>query len=140
MKQPNLAEKIIMMSIEGIAMGIYSVIRVFISLMLRLLLGSNEFAICRQSNNVALPLTDATKIKVGKSQIGVEAADFHNDKFVDHAVTRQTESSATILPCNGGAGFTETKGSPLFAELLPNDISILCRYWCSRKFDCMIVL
>jgi hypothetical protein len=140
MKQPSLAEKIIMMSLEGIVMGIYSAIRIFISLILRLLLGSSEFALCEQSNNVALRLSDTTKIKVGKSQTGVEAADFDNDKFVDRAAASETESRAAILPSSARAGFTEAKGSPLFAGLLPNDISVLCRYWCSNKFDCIIVL
>lgn len=140
MKQPTLAEKIIMMAIEGILMGIYSVIRIFISLMLRLIFGSNEFAICGQSNNVALPLSDTRKIKVGKSQTSVEVADFDNDKFVGLAATSETDSTRTIVPCSSRTGFTEAKGSPLFADLLPNNISILCRYWYSSMFDCIIVL
>ena len=139
MKQTNLAEKIIMMAIEGIIMGIYSIIRIFISLILRLILGSNEFAICGHSNNVALPLVDTTKTKVGKSQTRAESAGFDNDKFVDVVETDERESNSTILPYRK-VGFTETKGSPLFAGLLPNDISILCRYWYSNKFDCVIVL
>ena len=124
MKQPNLAEKIIIMTIEGIFMGISSAISTFIDITLRLLFGTSAFADSGQSNNVSLPL--------------VEAADFDNNKLVYPEVT--SESNATILFSNGKAGFTEAKGSPLFGGLLPNDISILCRYWCSNKFDCIIVL
>lgn len=51
MKQPNLAERIIVMSIEGINMGISSGIRKFISLILGLLIGTSAFANCGQSNN-----------------------------------------------------------------------------------------
>lgn len=59
MKQPNLVERIIIMSIEGINMGISSGIRKFISLILRLVIGTNAFADCGQSNNVAVPLSDS---------------------------------------------------------------------------------
>jgi hypothetical protein len=124
MKQPNLAEKIIIVSIEGIYMGISSAIRTFIDLMLRLLFGTSAFADCGLSTNVSLPL--------------VEAADVDNNKLVDPEVT--SESNVTILLSNGKAGFTEAKGSPLFRGLLPNDISIMCRYWYANKFDCIIVL
>ncbi len=138
MKQPNFAEKIIMMSIEGIYMGISSAIRTFIDSILRLLFGSSAFADCGQSNNVSLSLYDTFKNKVGQSQGSVEAADFDNNKLVDLEVRR--ESNVTILLSNGKSGFTEAKGSPLFRGLLPNDISILCRYWYANKFDCIIVL
>ena len=140
MKQPNFAEKIIMMSIEGIQIGISSAIRTFISLILRLLFGSSAFAGRGQSNNVSLSFYDTMKIKVGKSQGCVEAADVDNNKLLDQEVTSETESHVTILLSNGKAGFTEAKGSPLFRGLLPNDISILCRYWYANKFDCIIVL
>ena len=140
MKQPNLAEKIIMMSIEGIQIGISSTIRTFISLILRSLFGSNAFADRGQSNNISLSLYDTMKIKVGRSQGSVEAAAFDNNKLVNLEVTSERESNVTILSSNGKAGFTEAKGSPLFRGLLPNDISILCRYWYANKFDCIIVL
>jgi hypothetical protein len=140
MKQPNLAEKIIMMSIDGIQMGISSTIKTFICLILRLLFGSSSFADGGQSKNVSLSLYDTMKIKVGKSQGRFETTDFDNDKLVDLKVTRERESNLTILLSNGKAGFTEAKGSPLFRGLLPNDISILCRYWYANKFDCLIVL
>ena len=140
MEQPNFAKKILMMSIEGIQIGISSTIRTFISLILRVLFGSNAFGYRRQSNNVSLSLYDTMKIKVGKSQGSGEATDFDNNKFVDQEVTSEGESNVTILASNGKAGFTEAKGSPLFRGLLPNDISILCRYWYANKFDCIIVL
>ena len=140
MIQPNFAEKIIMMSIEGIQIGISSTIRTFISLILRLLFGSNAFADRGQSNNVSLLLYDTMKIKVGSSQGSVEAADLNNNNLVHLDVTSERESNVTILSSNGKAGFTEAKGSPLFRGLLPNDISILCRYWYANKFDCIIVL
>ena len=140
MKQPTLAEKIIMMSLEGIQIGIYSAIRAFIDLILHLLFGRSTFADCGQSNNVSLSLYDTMKIKVGKFQGSVEAADCDNYKLVDPEVTGERESNVTILVSNGKAGFTEVKGSPLFRGLLPNDISILCRYWYANKFDCLIVL
>jgi len=124
MKQPNLAEKIIIVSIKGIYMGISSAIRTFIDLILRLLFGTSAFADCGLSTNISLPL--------------VEAADVDNNKLVDPEVT--SESNVTILLSNGKAGFTEAKGSPLFRGLLPNDISIMCRYWYANKFDCIIVL
>ena len=126
MKQPNLAERIITMSIEGIQIGISSAIRTFIDLILRLLFGTSAFANCGQPNNVSLPL--------------VEATDFDNNKLLDLEVTSERESNATTLFSNSKTCFTEAKGSPLFGGLLPNDISILCRYWCSNKFDCIIVL
>jgi len=134
MIQPNLAEKIIMMFIEGIQIGISSTIRTFINLILRLLFGSSAFADCGRSNNGSLSLYDTMKIKVGKSRGTV---DFDN-KLVDPEVT--SESNVTILLSNGKAGFTEAKGSPLFRGLLHHDISILCRYWYANKFDCIIVL
>jgi hypothetical protein len=59
MKQPNLVERIIIMSIEGINMGISYGIRKFISLILRLVTGTNAFADCGQSNNVAFPSSDS---------------------------------------------------------------------------------
>jgi len=124
MKQPNLAEKIIVMSIEGIYMGISSAIRTFIDLILRLLFGTSVFADGAQSKNISLSL--------------VEAADFDKNKLVDPEVIR--ESNVTIPISNVKADFTEAKGSPLFEGLLPNNISILCHYWCSNKFDCIIVL
>ena len=124
MKQPNLAEKIIVMSIEGIALGIYSAIRIFTGLILRLLFGTSAVTDRGQSKNVTLPL--------------VEAVD--NNKLVGREVANESESNVTILHSNGKAGFTEAKGSPLFRGLLPNDISILCRYWYANKFDCIIVL
>ena len=140
MKQRNFAEKIIMMSIEGIQIGISSTIRTFISLILRLLFGSNAFADCGQSNNVSLSLYDTMNIKVGSSQGSIKPADFDNNKLVGLEVTSEKQSNVTILSSNGKAGFTEAKGSPLFRGLLPNDISILCRYWYSNMFDCIIVL
>ena len=51
MKEPNLAERIIVMSIEGITIGISSGIRKFISLILHLVIGTSLFANCGQSNN-----------------------------------------------------------------------------------------
>jgi len=105
-------------------MGISSAIRTFIDLILRLLFGTSAFADCGLSTNISLPL--------------VEAADVDNNKLVDPEVT--SESNVTILLSNGKAGFTEAKGSPLFRGLLPNDISIMCRYWYANKFDCIIVL
>ena len=120
MKQQNLAEKIIAMSVEGISMGISSAIKTFIDLIPRVLFGTR----CGQSNGVALPL--------------VEAADIDDNELLDSEVT--SESKATILFKTCKAGFTEAKGSPLFGGLLPHDISILCRYWYSNKFDSIIVL
>ena len=120
MKQPNLAEKIIMMSIEGIYMGISSAIKTIIDLMLRIFFGTA----CEQSNRVALPL--------------VEATDIDNNELPDSEVT--SEINPTILFKTCKAGFTEAKGSPLFGGLLPNNISIFCRYWYSNKFDSIIVL
>lgn len=140
MIQPNFAAKIIMMSIEGIQIGISSTIRTFISLILHLLFGSNRFADRGQSNNVSLSLYDSMKTKIGRAQDSVEADDFDNSKLVDLKVTSERESNITILSSNGKAGFTEAKGSPLFRGLLRNDISILCRYWYANKFDCIIVL
>ena len=140
MKQPNLAEKIIMMSLEGIQIGLYSAIRAFIDLILHLLFGRKAFAGCGQSNNVSLSLYDTRKNKVGKTECNIETAEFDNYKSVDPEVTSERESNVTILVSNGKAGFTEVKGSPLFRGLLPNDISILCRYWYANKFDCLIVL
>lgn len=140
MIQPNFAEKIIVMSIEGIQIGISSTIRTFISLILRLLFGSNAFADRRRSNNISVSLYNKMKIKAGRSRGSVEAADFDNNKLIDLEVTGERESNVTILSSNGKAGFTEAKGSPLFRGLLPNDISILCRYWYADKFDCIIVL
>ena len=140
MKQPNLAEKIIMMSIEGIQIGISSTIRRYISLILRLLFGSNAFADRGQSNNVSLSLYDTMKINVGRSRDSIKPDDLDNNKLVDLEVTSEKESNVTILSANGKAGFTEAKGSPLFRGLLPNDISILCRYWYANMFDCIIVL
>lgn len=140
MIQTNFAEKIIMMSIEGIQIGISSTIRTFISLILRLLFGSNVFADRGQSNSVSLSLYNAMKIKAGKYQGSVEATDFDNNKLVNLEVTGERESNVTILSSNGKAGFTEAKGSPLFRGLLPNDISILCRYWYANSFDCITVL
>lgn len=140
MKQTNLAEKIIMISIEGIQIGISSTIRRFIRLILRLLFGSNAFPDRGQSNNVSLSLYDTIKIKVGRSEGRVKPADFDNNKLVDLEVTSERESNVTILPGTGKAGFTEAKGSPLFRGLLPNDISILCRYWYANSFDCITVL
>ena len=137
MKQPNLAEKIIFMTIDGIYMGIYSAISTLINLTLRVLFGSSTFADCAQSNNVSLSLYDTMKIKVGKSR---DRVDFDNNKLVSHPVTGEPESNVTILLRNGKAGFTEAKGLPLFRGLLPNDITILCRYWYAEKFDCIIVL
>ena len=137
MKQPNLAEKIIIMTIEGIYMGIFSAVRTFINLILCLLSRSSAFADCGQSNNVSLSLYDTMKIKVGKSQASV---DFDNNKLVAPEVPSESESNVTILLSNGKAGFTEARGLPLFRGLLPNDISILCRYWYAEKFDCIIVL
>ena len=126
MKQPNLAEKIISMTTEGIYMGISSAISSSIDLILRLLFGTSAFAVSGQSNNVSLPLAEAT--------------DFDNNKVVEREVTSERESNARILFSNNKTCFTEAKGSPLFGGLLPNDISILCRYWCSNKFECIIVL
>lgn len=126
MKQPNLAEKIITMSIEGILIGISSTIRTLIDLIIHLLSGTSTFADCGQSNNVSLQL--------------VGTADFDNSLLISREVTNERESNETILFSNGKVGFTEAKGSPLFGGLLPHDISILCRYWCSNKFDCVIVL
>ena len=140
MIHPNLAEKIIMISIDGIQIGISSTIRRFISLILRILFGSNAFADRGQSNNVSISLYDTMKINVGRSQGSFKPADFDNSKLVGLEVTSEKESNVTILSCNGKAGFTEAKGSPLFSGLLPNDISILCRYWYANKFDCLIVL
>lgn len=137
MKQLNLAEKIIIMTIEGIYMGIFSAIRTFINLILRLLSGSSAFDDCGQSNNVSLSLYDKMKIKIAKSRTSV---DFDNNKLVDREVPSESESNVTILRSNGEAGFTEAKGLPLFRGLLANDISILCRYWYAEKFDCIIVL
>ena len=126
MKQPNLAEKIIIMTIEGIYMGISSAISTFIDITIRLVFGTSAFADRGQSNNVSLPLAQAN--------------DFDNEKLVGMEVTSERESNARILFSNNKTCFTEAKGSPLFGGLLPNDISILCRYWCSNKFDCIIVL
>src|SRR4030095_11060278 len=64
------------------------------------------------------------RIKVGRSPGSVEAADFNNDKFIDLAVTSETDSSVTILLGNGKGSFKEVKGSPFFAGPLPNDIAI----------------
>jgi len=83
MKQPNFAGKIIIMSIEGIHMGIYSVIRIFISLLLRLILGPSAFANSGQSNSITLPLSETIKIEVGKSPGSVETVHLNKDKFVD---------------------------------------------------------
>lgn len=140
MKQPNLAEKIIMIFIEGIRIGISSTTRTFINVILRLLFGSSTFADYGKSNNVSLPLYDTMKIKVARSQGNVEAADFDTDKLLDLDVRSKSGSNVTILRSNGKAGFTEAKGSPLFRGLLPYDISILCRYWYANKFDCITVL
>ena len=126
MKQPNLAEKIILMSIEGIYTGISSALTIFIDLMVRLLFGTSTLEDCGQSNNDSLQL--------------VEAADFNNNKLADAEITDGRQSISTIVFSNVKAGFTEAKGSPLFGGLLPNDVSILCRYWYSDKFDCIIVL
>ena len=126
MKQSNLAEKIILMSIEGIYTGISSVVRTFIDLMIRLLFGTSAFADNGQSNNISLQL--------------VEATDFDNNNLADPEVIGGRQSNVTIVFSNVKAGFKEAKGSPLFGGLLPNDISILCRYWYSNKFDSIIVL
>ena len=80
------------------------------------------------------------KINVCRSHGSVKSADFDNNKLVDLEVTSEKESNVTILSSNGKAGFTEAKGSPLFRGLLPNDISILCRYWYANSFDCITVL
>ena len=140
MKQPTLPEKIILIAVEGISIGISSAIRIFISLILHLLFGISAFASPEQSNNVSLPLSKKMKIKVRKSQACAEAAHFDNDKFADPVVTREIASSQRIQPDSSPVGFTEANGSPLFVGLIPNDICILCRYWYSRKFDCIIVL
>ena len=124
MKQSNLPEKIIVVSTEGIYIGISSVIRIFIDLILRLLFGSSAFADCEQSNHVLPPL--------------VKAAYFDNNMLADPEVTSERQSNVTIR--NSKAGFTEAKGSPLFGGVLSNNVSILCRYWYSNKFDCIIVL
>jgi len=126
MKQSNLAEKIIVMSVEGIYMGISSAIWAFISLILSLLFPINTFTDCGQSKNVSLPVMKETG--------------FDNSKLADAEVTSKREKNVRILFSNVEAVFREAKGSPLFGGLLPNDISILCRYWYSNKFDCIIVL
>ena len=137
MKQPNLTEKIIIMTLEGISMGILSAVHAFIDLILRLLFGPSTFADYGQSNNLSLPIYDTMKIKICKSGPSV---DFTNHKSVDREMKSEGESNVAILLSNGKSGFTEAKGWPLFRGLLPNDISILCRYWYANKFDCIIVL
>ena len=77
MKQPNFIEKIIIISIEGISMGILSVMRILLSLILRLLFGTNALA----ANGLA------DTIKNGTSPRSVETADFDNDKFGDSGKT-----------------------------------------------------
>jgi hypothetical protein len=139
MKQPNLAEKIIMMSIEGIQIGISSTIRTIISLLVRLLFGSSPFA-DRGQSNLSLSLYNTMNNKVSRSQGTVEGVESYNNKSVELEVPSEIERNVTILLSNGKAGYTEAKGSPLFRGLLPYDISILCRYWYASKFDCIIVL
>ena len=82
------------------------------------------FADRGQSSNASLALVDV--------------ADFDKKGLVDAEVT--SESNITILISNDKAGFTEAKGTPLFGGFLPNNISLLCHYRCSNKFDCIIVL
>lgn len=68
--------------------------------------------------------TENSRIKVGRSPGSVEAGDFNNDKFVDLAVSSETDSTVTILLGNGKGSFTTAAGSPFFAGPQPNDIAI----------------
>jgi len=79
---------------------------------------------CGQTNETSSNTGENFRIKVGRSPGSVEAADFNNDKFIDLAVTSETDSSVTILLGNGKGSFKEAKGSPFFAGPLPNDIAI----------------
>ena len=82
---------------------------------------------CGQTVEASLKKTsnrENIRIKVGGSPGSGEAADFNNDKFIDLAITSETDSSVTILLGNGKGSFTEAKGSPFFAGPQPNDIAI----------------
>ncbi|HTF05532.1 MAG TPA: VCBS repeat-containing protein [Bacteroidia bacterium] len=70
-----------------------------------------------------VPASDILRIKVGNAPGSVEVADFNNDRFVDLAVTSETDSSVTILLGNGKGNFTEAERSPFFAGSIPNDIA-----------------
>jgi len=63
-------------------------------------------------------------IKVGKGAGSVEVADFNKDGFPDIAVANAEDSSITILAGDDKGKFTETPGSPFFANRYPNDITI----------------
>ena len=80
---------------------------------------------CGQTNETSSKKSSASenfRIKVGRSPGSVEAADLNNDKFIDLAVTSETDSSVTILLGNGNGSFIEATGSPFFAGPQPNDI------------------
>lgn len=81
---------------------------------------------CGQTSDTSKKIADEKniRIKVGRSPGNVEAADFNNDKFIDLAVTSETDSSVSILLGNGQGSFKEVKGSPFFAGPQPNDIAL----------------
>jgi len=63
-------------------------------------------------------------INVCNSPGSVEIADFNHDKYLDLAVTSETDSSVTILLGDGNGGFRPADNSPFFAGSIPNDICI----------------
>src|SRR4026209_1271998 len=77
---------------------------------------------CGQTGNASN--TENKRITVGRSPGSVEAGDFNNDKFIDLAVSSETDSTVTILLGNGKGSFTEAAGSPFLAGPQPNDIAI----------------
>lgn len=93
-----------------------------------LLIFTTLFSNCGQKNGsiseAITVVSDTVKIKVANSPGSIEAADFNNDKFIDLAITSETDSCVTILLGNNKGSFSASKNSPFFAGSSPNDISI----------------
>jgi hypothetical protein len=67
---------------------------------------------------------DKKLMKVGKGPASIEAADFNGDGYSDLAVLNVLDSTLEILLNNGKGNFIESKGSPFYANLYPNDMAL----------------
>lgn len=89
-----------------------------------------SFSCCGQGNSSPLQIKDkpisfnTVNLRVGNAPGSIETADFNNDKFLDLAITSETDSSVTILTGDGKGHFVEAEHSPFYAGSIPNDIAM----------------
>ncbi|HEY4936939.1 MAG TPA: VCBS repeat-containing protein, partial [Puia sp.] len=103
------------MNTKSLILKVFAILSIIISLII---------PGCANSSNKNSSGFNILTIKAGKGPGSVEVADFNKDGFPDIALASTEDSSVIILLGNGKGEFTESSGSPFFANRFPNDIVI----------------